>query len=121
MKRKMHSKKTQKKTVVPCSAHGYVGHVMDWVDSEIDTFPEDFALLERFHQKAFRQQITAIFKRLFRVYAILYGAMFQSHVARLGMEAHVNMSLKHFVYFTLEHELMAGAEREFLPLQQPRW
>jgi MOB kinase activator 1 len=112
-------KKTQKKkTVVPCSAHGYVGHVMDWVDSEIDTFPEDFALLERFHQEAFRQQITAIFKRLFRVYAILYGAMFRSHVALLGMEAHVNMSLKHFVYFTLEHELMAGAEREFLPLQR---
>ena len=111
-------KKTQKKSVVPCSAHGYVGHVMDWVDSEIDTFPEDIALLERFHQEAFRKQITAIFKRLFRVYAILYGAVFRSHVARLDMEAHVNMSLKHFVYFTLEHGLMAGAEREFLPLQR---
>lgn len=47
----------------------------------------------------FREVITGIFKRLFRVYAHMYHSHFR-HVCALGEEAHLNTCFKHFVYFT---------------------
>jgi len=52
------------------------------------TFPPDF-----------HDSMKKIFKRLFRVYAHIYHSHFRSVVA-LNVEAHLNTSFKHFIYFT---------------------
>lgn len=56
-----------------------------------------------------------ILKRLFRVYAHIYHQHFQ-HVVRLGEEAHLNTSFKHFIYFVQEFSLIE--KRELSPLQE---
>ena len=58
--------------------------------------------------------IQVIFKRLFRVYAHIYHAHF-SDVMKLGAEAHLNTSFKHFIYFVFEFHLIQP--KELAPLK----
>ena len=62
----------------------------------------------------FRQIVRVIFKRLFRVYAHIYHAHF-SDVMALEIEAHLNTSFKHFVYFVFEFDLIE--HKELTPLK----
>ncbi|XP_033111305.1 uncharacterized protein LOC117112339 [Anneissia japonica] len=56
-----------------------------------------------------------ILKRLFRVYAHIYHQHFQE-VVRLGEEAHLNTSFKHFIFFVQEFNLID--RKELAPLQE---
>ena len=84
------------------------------------TFPRNFLSIAKL-----------ILKRLFRVYAHVYHQHFKevsSHsaivstyylaaqVVSLGEEAHVNTSLKHFIYFIKEFDLIDS--KELAPLHE---
>merc|ERR1719237_1527239 len=55
-----------------------------------------------------------IFRRLFRVYGIIYSSFFGTLEA-LGMAPHLNTCFKHFMFFCTEFSLLP--EREIEPLE----
>ena len=97
------------KNPIKCSSPEYVKYVMDWADEKInDTslFPiEDGAA----HPKGFFKELQSIYKRLFRIYAIMY-AVHTDLIKELGAEAHLNTCFKHFMFFILEFKLVADKE-----------
>ncbi|KAK9317405.1 Mob1/phocein [Lipomyces starkeyi] len=87
------------------SAPDYIEHLMNWVQAYFENesvfpskigvpFPSDFPHI-----------IRTVFKRLFRVYAHIYCHHFEV-ITQLGMQPHLNTSLKHFVYFAKEFDLI---------------
>jgi len=67
----------------------------------------------------FKDIVKTVFKRLFRVFAIIYASRFQQMEA-LGAVAHLNTSFKHFIFFCLEFDLVEQRELDALePLVQP--
>lgn len=73
---------------------------------ESASFPDDF-------QEAY---VRNIFKRLFRVFAIIYHMHFQT-IENVDAAGHLNTCFKHFVFFCLEFNLMD--EKEVKALQGP--
>jgi MOB kinase activator 1 len=103
------------KKAIKVSANQYAGYLFEWVKKQIDDqtifpvkntapFPPNYL-----------DKVKHIFKRLFRVYAHVYHAHFQ-HVVTLGIEAHVNTSFKHFIFFVLEFDLID--KKELAPLAE---
>lgn len=113
------SGRNDKKTVsvVACSGPEYVSHVMDWVDNEIDTFPEDNDILARYTSEFKDVTMADIFKRLFRVYAIIV-CCHKDEAEKYGIAPHLNTALKHFLFFIFEHSFLISDEREFLPIEK---
>jgi len=102
---------------IKCSAHQYVDYVMTWTEDQINDeakFPADPGSGEAYPSD-FLALAKTVFKRLFRVWAIVYAGLFDA-VEALDAAAHVNTSFKHFVFFALEFDLVDP--REFEPLQQ---
>merc|ERR1711935_358755 len=64
--------------------------------------------------KNFRKEVVVIFKRIFRIYAIIYHEHFKE-IEKLGQEANLNTSFKHFMWFTAEFKLVSKAD--LAPLQ----
>ena len=67
-------------------------------------------------QEALRKRLREFFKRLFRVYAILYHTqidLFQG----LDAERHLNTCFKHLMFCSLEFGLVGEADLEALPAQ----
>lgn len=100
---------------IKCSAPKYIDYLMTWIQDQIDDetlfpskigapFPRNFISIAKL-----------ILKRLFRIYAHVYHQHFKE-VVMLGEEAHVNTSLKHFVYFVQEFNLID--QKELAPLHQ---
>tara|TARA_B100000780_G_C21002573_1_gene401145 strand:- start:12 stop:692 length:681 start_codon:yes stop_codon:yes gene_type:complete len=99
------------KKPIRCSSPEYVDYVMTWVDGQINNeqiFPpsEDVPFPDNFFN-----YIRDIFKRLFRAFAIIYSqeplfAIFTS----IEAAPHLNTSFKHFMFFVLEHKLVAPQE-----------
>lgn len=95
------------------SAPEYVEHLMAWVQAYLDDenyFPTKMGVgFAKGANAVFRQ----ILKRLFRVYAHIYCHHFEQ-ICELGVQSHLNTSLKHFVLFSNEFALID--EKEFGPL-----
>lgn len=96
---------------VELCASDYIHHLLDWVQEQLDSeqvfpstpdvkFPTDF-----------RETCKTIARRLFRVYAHIY----HHHLAVVRLlkeEAHMNTSLKHFIYFVQEFNLVEDEKLE---------
>jgi len=102
------------KRPIRCSAPDYVDYVMTWVEGQLqnesifpsresDPFPEDF-----------QKHVKQIFKRLFRVFAIIY-AHHLSAMKELEADKHLNTCFKHFVFFFQEFDLVDKKEIAALP------
>ena len=104
---------TEHKRPIRCSASDYVEYVMTWVEGMLQNeriFPSRES--EPFPTK-FLPYVKTIFKRLFRVFAIMYT----NHVKEMKeMEAdkHLNTCFKHFIYFASEFELVKKVEFDAL-------
>jgi MOB kinase activator 1 len=97
------------------SAPEYTENLMNWVQSNIDNeqfFPTKLGVP---FAKGARQVHKNILKRLFRVYAHIYCHHFEQ-VTELGLQTHLNTSLKHFVLFVNEFDLVDA--KELAPLQE---
>lgn len=99
-----------------CSSPEYVDYVMTWVEDQINNedifpvqesqaFPDDFDVY-----------VKDIFKRLFRVFAIIYHRHFPT-IEKLDAAAHLNTCFKHFMFFVLEFKLVD--EKEMKALKGP--
>jgi len=91
---------------IRCNSPQYVDYVLSWVEKQMNNeelFPtqEGVKFPKNFHGAV----IGTIFKRLFRVFAIIYHSSFDT-VESLGGEAHLNTSFKHFMFFCWEWNLL---------------
>lgn len=103
------------KKPIKCSAPKYIDYLMTWAQDQLDDetlFPSKIGVP---FPKNFQNIAKTILKRLFRVYAHIYHQHFPE-VVRLGEEAHLNTSFKHFIFFVQEFQLIES--RELAPLQE---
>lgn len=123
------------KKPIKCSAPKYIDFLMTWVQDQLDDetlfprykiFISKISLSKYFKYfffskigvpfpKNFQAIAKTILKRLFRVYAHIYHQHFPE-VVRLGEEAHLNTSFKHFIFFVQEFGLIES--RELAPLSE---
>lgn len=92
----------------------YVENLMNWIQNFFDNdnifpskigapFPQQFPTL-----------VKTIFKRLLRIYAHIYCHHFHE-ISELGLQSHLNTSLKHYVLFSNEFDLIS--RRDYGPLE----
>lgn len=102
------------KKPVSLPACEYVENLMNWIQNFFDNdnifptkigapFPQQFPTL-----------IKTIFKRLLRIYAHIYCHHFHE-ISELGLQSHLNTSLKHYVLFSNEFDLIS--RRDYGPLE----
>jgi MOB kinase activator 1 len=86
---------------VRVSAPEYVDYVLSWIEAQIDD-PLIFPVNENepFPPTFESTYIKDIFKRMFRVFAIIYHRHFEK-VQELDAAAHLNTCFKHFIYFAI--------------------
>ena len=87
------------------SAPQYVENLFNWIERQLNDekiFPVD---VDKDFPKDFRKRVKHIFSRLFRVYAHIYCSHMR-HIEAQHAEKHVNSSMKHFVLFALEFNLL---------------
>ncbi|CAG8543782.1 10579_t:CDS:2 [Ambispora leptoticha] len=97
------------KKPIKLSAPEYVDHLMTWIQEQMNDeniFP---STLGNPFPKNFREIVKKIFKRLFRVYAHIYLSHMTA-ITALEEGPHLNTSLKHFVYFVQEFDLIEQPE-----------
>lgn len=98
-----------------CSAPSYAASALQWSYATLnnqDHFPDDDdeeACKQVWNTKAFAAVVGTVFKRLFRVYAILYASFFSAY-ASLDLAAELNSCFKHFMYFAFEFQLLQDSE-----------
>ena len=93
------------------SAPDYIDLLMTWVQHKINDesiFPQKAGVP---FPSTFMKTVKDIYRRLFRVFAHIYHSH-MTQVEELGMEAHLNTALKHFVYFVREFNLVPSSELE---------
>jgi len=108
------------KNPVQVSAPEYVDLLMSWCESQLNDeniFPSKLGTP---FPKNFKQIVSVIFKRLFRVYAHIYYSHFQKMVS-FGAEAHLNTCFKHFIFFVHEFDLIDNKELEPLKDLISKW
>lgn len=102
------------------SAPVYIEKVLGWIAEQINDeskFPDDddeTEALRVFQTPQFAALCGQIFRRLFRVYGIIYSSFFGTLEA-LDMAPHLNSCFKHFMFFCTEFGLLP--EREVEPLE----
>ncbi|KAK6203254.1 Mob1/phocein [Scheffersomyces amazonensis] len=102
------------KKPVSLPACDYIENLMNWVQSFLDNdniFPSKIGA--PFPQQ-FPNLVKTIFKRLFRIYAHIYCHHFHE-VTELGLQSHLNTSLKHYVLFANEFQLIS--RKDYGPLE----
>jgi MOB kinase activator 1 len=105
---------------VSVSAPVYIDKVLHWIAEQMNDeqkFPDDEdeeKALRVFQTPQFAALCGQIFRRLFRIYAIIYSSFFGTLEA-LEMAAHLNTAFKHFMFFCTEFGLLP--EREVEPLE----
>mmetsp|Transcript_3758 Transcript_3758/g.5877 ORF Transcript_3758/g.5877 Transcript_3758/m.5877 type:complete len:224 (-) Transcript_3758:1232-1903(-) len=103
---------------VSVSAPQYIEMVLQWIAEQINDqqkFPEDEEDEKRVYSTPqFAALCGQIFRRLFRVYGIIYSSFFGTLEA-LDMAPHLNTCFKHFLFFCTEFALLP--EREVEPLE----
>jgi len=98
----------------------YIEKVLQWIADQINDetkFPDDddeAEALRVFQTPQFAALCGQIFRRLFRVYGIIYSSFFGTLEA-LQMAPHLNTCFKHFMFFCTEFGLLP--EREMEPLE----
>jgi len=100
---------------IRCSAPDYVDYVMTWVEGNLQNehiFPSREST--PFPTK-FMTHVRSIFKRLFRVFAIIYTNHLKD-LKEIEADKHLNTCFKHFVFFFLEFNLVASKEIAALPV-----
>lgn len=105
-----------KRAPVDCCASEYIHHLLDWVQEQLDdeeVFPS--TSVDKEFPPDYEDTCRAISKRLFRVYAHIYHHHLHD-VRRLQEEAHMNTSLKHYIYFVQEFGLVS--EKDLDPLKE---
>jgi len=114
-------------TAVRLPAPVYIEKVLAWVSDQINDdsqFPDDDdeeEAIRGFQTPQFALFCGQIFRRLFRVYGIIYSSFFGTLEA-LGMAPHLNTCFKHFMFFCIEFSLLP--DREIDPLDvliRPIW
>lgn len=102
------------KKPVSLPAADYIEHLMNWIQNFFDNdnifpskigapFPQQFPML-----------VKTIFKRMFRIYAHIYCHHFHE-ISELGLQSHLNTSLKHYVLFSKEFNLIE--RKDYGPLE----
>ncbi|WEJ97266.1 Mitotic exit network component [Yamadazyma tenuis] len=102
------------KRPVSLPACEYIENLMNWIQGFFDNdnifpskmgapFPQQFPTL-----------VKTIFKRLFRIYAHIYCHHFHE-ITELGLQSHLNTSLKHYVLFSKEFDLIQT--KDYGPLE----
>ncbi|ODV78121.1 completion of mitosis and maintenance of ploidy [Suhomyces tanzawaensis NRRL Y-17324] len=102
------------KRPVSLPACEYIENLMNWVQGFFDNdnifpakigapFPQQFPTL-----------VKTIFKRLFRIYAHIYCHHFHE-ISELGLQSHLNTSLKHYVLFA--NEFLLISQKDYGPLE----
>jgi MOB kinase activator 1 len=105
---------------VSVSAPIYIDKVLSWIADQMNNatkFPDDDdeeKALTVFQTPQFASLCGQIFRRLFRVYGIIYSSFFGTLEA-LEMAPHLNSCFKHFMFFCTEFGLLP--EREIEPLE----
>ncbi|KAJ8144823.1 hypothetical protein OXX80_007201 [Metschnikowia pulcherrima] len=92
----------------------YVENLMNWIQNFFDNdniFPTKIGA--PFPQQ-FPSLIKTIFKRLLRIYAHIYCHHFHE-ISELGLQSHLNTSLKHYVLFSNEFDLIS--RKDYGPLE----
>lgn len=105
-----------KREPVDLCASKYIHHILDWVQEQLDNedvFPS--RSLDKDFPPDFTITCQAIAKRLLRVYAHIYHHHLDM-VNKLKEEAHMNTSLKHFIYFIQEFNLVTSYDLD--PLKE---
>ncbi|CUM65616.1 uncharacterized protein PRCAT00003264001 [Priceomyces carsonii] len=105
---------TLPKRPVSLPACEYVENLMNWIQNFFDNdniFPSKIGA--PFPQQ-FPSLVRTIFKRLFRIYAHIYCHHFHE-ITELGLQSHLNTSLKHFVLFSNEFALVS--QKDYGPLE----
>ncbi|GBG26901.1 MOB kinase activator 1A [Hondaea fermentalgiana] len=107
---------TNSKKPIRVSSPEYVDYVMTWVEDMLDN-EEIFPTMEEDpFPENFLDYIKDIYKRLFRIFAIIYHRHF--HVfEELEAQAHLNTCFKHFLFFCLNFDLVD--DKELLALEGP--
>jgi len=104
-------------TTVSVSAPVYIEKVLQWIADQINDenkFPDDDdddEALRVFQTPQFAALCGQIFRRVFRVYGIIYSSFFGTLEA-LRMAPHLNTCFKHFMYFCTEFGLLPSREVE---------
>ena len=89
--------------------------MLDWVEGVINdetVFPTS---TDSRYPRDFEKVSRGIFKRLFRVFAILYTHHY-SRMESMGAVAHLNTSFKHFMFFCFEFDLVPSCELEAIDM-----
>ncbi|CAH6718587.1 DBF2 kinase activator protein Mob1p [[Candida] jaroonii] len=92
----------------------YTENLMNWIQGFFDNdniFPSKMGA--PFPQQ-FPSLVKTIFKRLFRIYAHIYCHHFHE-ICELGLQSHLNTSLKHYVLFSKEFGLIQ--QKDYGPLE----
>lgn len=98
------------------SAPDYINYSIAYIDGILDD-PSVFPLDDTgVYPPDFVETAKEIYVKLFRVFAILYGA-FLDALKEMEVATHLNTSFKHYIYFGLCHELMPK-EKELKPLEK---
>jgi len=103
-------------TTVSVSAPVYIEKVLEWIADQMNDetrFPDDDdeESLLVFQSPQFAALCGQIFRRIFRVYGIIYASFFGTLEA-LGMAPHLNTCFKHFMFFCTEFGLLPDKEIE---------
>lgn len=102
------------KKPVSLPACEYVENLMNWIQNFFDNdniFPSKIGAP---FPLQFPSLIKTIFKRLLRIYAHIYCHHFHE-ISELGLQSHLNTSLKHYVLFSNEFDLISM--KDYGPLE----
>lgn len=105
--------KYKKPTMLP--ANEYITNVMMWTERYINNekyFPSDPNVP---FPSDFQDIVKNIFRRLFRIYAHIYHHHRQD-ITKIGAEAHLNTSFRHFIFFAQEFKLIP--DDQLAPLKE---
>jgi MOB kinase activator 1 len=98
---------------IKCSSPEYVDYVMTWVEDQINN-ESIFPIRETDPFPAnFETYVKDIFKRLFRIFAIIYNRHF-AIIESLEAAAHLNTCFKHFAFFCFEFDMVDEKEAKAL-------
>jgi len=95
---------------IKCAGPDYIDHVLHWVEGVVNDMPlgpsgSGSGSMGGLYPREFEKTVKAVFKRFFRIFAILYTHHYQT-VEEMGAVAHMNTAFKHFMFFSFEFDLV---------------
>eukprot|EP00004_Rigifila_ramosa_P004041 TRINITY_DN1443_c0_g1_i2.p2 TRINITY_DN1443_c0_g1~~TRINITY_DN1443_c0_g1_i2.p2 ORF type:complete len:124 (-),score=28.98 TRINITY_DN1443_c0_g1_i2:118-489(-) len=101
------------KQPIKCTAPEYVDYLMTWIQGKLDD--EKIFSNDGNFPPNFLEVVKTIFKRMFRVFAHIYHLHYETF-AKMGEEAHLNNTFRHFYLFANEFDLID--KKEQAPLEE---